>query len=356
MTKILEIIADGNPGGGTTHLLQILRGLADQYKFGLATQKDSYLIKEARKLEIQCFDVDFFTSRVDFRIPIRLHHIHKQFLPGITHVHGVRAGWANSLAYQPTPIIYSVHGYPFLVKQFIQHNASILVERYVSKHSKIVLFESNFDKGIANKYKLLNEAQPSLVINNAIELTEVEHINPKPEVIGFVGRLVPQKDPFLFIEVMSRLNDFQAHMIGEGNLEDALKEEMKKRDMMNISMLGVYPHQKVLKALCNFRVIVMTSQWEGFPYLPIEAMWRGVPVIAPNVGGIDEIIENRVSGILIDSRSPDDFVDAVLELENNTQLRNRIIKEGKKRVKERFSVIKMVADIKEVYDTLLQQE
>ena len=58
--RVLEIVADGSPGGGTTHILQILKGLSDFTSFELVAQSGSYLLQVAQKLGIPCHGVDFF--------------------------------------------------------------------------------------------------------------------------------------------------------------------------------------------------------------------------------------------------------------------------------------------------------
>jgi len=95
---------------------------------------------------------------------------------------------------------------------------------------------------------------------------------------------------------------------------------------------------------------VITSRWEGLPFLPLEAMWRDVPVVSVNMGAISEIIEDQVSGILINSRSPDEIAKAVRNLDHNSQLRRQIIKNARSKVKHQFSVEHMLGRIKSVYE------
>jgi glycosyltransferase involved in cell wall biosynthesis len=109
------------------------------------------------------------------------------------------------------------------------------------------------------------------------------------------------------------------------------------------------PHSELLEALLGFGVVVMTSRWEGLPILPLEAMWLGVPVVAANVGALDEIIEHEKSGLLVDSRSPEDFVRAVERLAEDTELRERIVKSARDRIRSHFSEKRMLADIWTLY-------
>jgi glycosyltransferase involved in cell wall biosynthesis len=93
----------------------------------------------------------------------------------------------------------------------------------------------------------------------------------------------------------------------------------------------------------------MTSRWEGLPLLPLEAMWSGVPVVATNVGGLSEIIENEKSGLLINSRSADDLALAVMRLTDDLALRESIVDNARRRVQTLFSEARMLSEIDKTY-------
>jgi len=350
LKRVLLIIADGNPGGGTTHVLEILRGLSSQYEFGLVTQSNSYLFHEANQIGIARYSTYFFTSRLDLRIVRKLKNFHDDFQPDLVHVHGARAGWLFSLAHRQSHIIYTVHGYHFVHKPFIQYCASILIERFISKQVKEEIFVSRFDAEIARKHSLLAETTSWSVIHNGIALVEEIETKAHTKHVGFVGRLVPDKDPLLFLDVASRLRDFQITMIGGGELERAVNEKILGYNLTNVHMLGTLHHNQVLEELPKFSVVIITSRWEGLPYLPMEAMWRQVPVVAINVGGIGEIIENEESGLLVNNRSADELARAVRRLEQEPGLREQIVQQGRVRVKELFSSTQMLGKIQGVYE------
>lgn len=91
--RVLLIIASGDIGGGTNHVLQGRRGLKEFCSFALETQRDSYLFQEASALGLQCFRLDFFSSRLDLRVPFGLRKLLASVEPTLVHVHGGRAGF-----------------------------------------------------------------------------------------------------------------------------------------------------------------------------------------------------------------------------------------------------------------------
>jgi glycosyltransferase involved in cell wall biosynthesis len=188
------------------------------------------------------------------------------------------------------------------------------------------------------------------VIHNGISLVEEIETKAHTKHVGFVGRLVPPKDPLLCLDVASRLRDFQITMIGGGELERAVNEKILGYNLTNVHMLGTLHHNQVLEELPKFSVMIITSRWEGLPYLPMEAMWRQVPVVAINVGGIGEIIENEESGLLVNNRSADELARAVRRLEQEPGLREQIVQQGRVRVKDLFSNTQMLGKIQGVYE------
>jgi glycosyltransferase involved in cell wall biosynthesis len=171
--------------------------------------------------------------------------------------------------------------------------------------------------------------------------------------IGFLGRLEPQKDPLLFLDVVEQLPGIEATMVGGGSLEVRVRREIDLRKLTSVRTLGALAHDAALETLSGFTVLVFTSRWEGFPLSALEGMALGVPVVATNVGGLSEVIKDGESGILVDSRSPEVIASAVRKVLEDKPLRERIIAEGRRRVQEHFSEDRMLSEIRRVYSSLL---
>lgn len=352
--RVLEIVADGSPGGGTTHVLQVLRGFLDGCSIGLVTQRDSYLLEEAKSLGVPVFGLDFFRSRLDLRVPLRLRRITREFGPSVVHVHGGRAAFFCSLAPSETPAVYTVHGYHFVHKNPVMRRLGLGAERLAARRFEEVVFVSEHDRQLSKAHNILSAKSRANVIHNGISLPGLTiHGAAQCKHIGFVGRLEDSKDPFLFLDTIELLPEYTATIVGGGALEEEVRAEIGRRNLSHIRMMGSVSHLETLQVLSTFSILVMTSRWEAFGYSAVEAMWAGVPVIATNVGGVSEIIENGESGLLIDSRSPEEIAEAVRRVTQDQSLRRNIVRNGQERVRSRFSEERMLDGIWKVYQRLV---
>jgi len=354
--KVLVIIASGDVGGGTNHVLQILRGLKDLYSFGLVTQADSYLLREARALGLPCFGLDFFSNRLDPRVPFGLRRIITRFEPTLMHVHGGRAGFFQALAGTKVPTIYTVHGFHFLHKPPLFRWLAAGAERRIIHRASHIIFVCRYDQNVAERYRFLRNRQANSIIYNGIAAPGVM-ISPqnKQKVVGFIGRLEYQKDPLLFLDSLELLSDWKAVVIGTGPLERRVREEVVRRGLTErVTIKGEVSHQETLETMSRLHTLVMTSRWEGFPLLPIEAMWLGVPVVATDVGGIREIIQDGKSGILIEGRNATKIAGAIKLLFEDMLLRTGIIAQAQAHVRTDFSEDAMFSQLRKVYERVGQ--
>jgi glycosyltransferase involved in cell wall biosynthesis len=100
-------------------------------------------------------------------------------------------------------------------------------------------------------------------------------------------------------------------------------------------------------------LFVLSSTWEGLGTSLLDAFASKVPVVATNVGGIPEIVKDRVNGILVPPGNPGALAGAIIFLLKNRDLGGRMAEEGFRLVKEKFSVDRMVEETRKIYDRLV---
>ena len=169
--------------------------------------------------------------------------------------------------------------------------------------------------------------------------------------IGTISRLSSEKGINFLIEGFKiLLGKIDARLVIVGDGVDRLKLENRVKDL-NIKEKVVFTGymDDPFGYLAGMDVFVLPSLWEGFPNVVLEAMACGVPVIASDSsGGIREIIENGVNGLLIKPASPTAISDSISDLLSNKKKKESIIREAYKSI-ERFDVNK----VKKEYENLI---
>lgn len=363
--RIMHVVADGTPGGGTTFVLALVEALArlrqEKVVVGVVSQQDSYLLTRAQELGAKVFGLDFFRSRVNPLMATRLGNICQAFGPDMVHAHGGRA--AFSLSFLPRRqrkwrFLYTVHGYHFR-RRPIGFRLGAAAERLIGARADTIIFVSEADQRIAQNWRLLPANGSSQVIRNAIDVGSVPVAREKtPRLIAFSGRLTTQKDPLLFVEIARELapEGYSFVMLGSGELEGEVRQRAAALGLD--SVLKIYTglsREAALAILRRASACVLTSRWEGLPLVALEAMVMGVPVIAPRIDGIAEIFEEdcatsyAATGLLVEKRDPREFADAIRKLTDDHDLRTGIERRARAHVLNHFSYHRFLAEYGALY-------
>ncbi|PHQ34286.1 glycosyltransferase [Rhodopirellula bahusiensis] len=354
--RILQIVADGSPGGGTTHVLQVLEHHSDLGDMILLTDAGSYLAKKSKSLGLNVIEERLMGSRLS-RAPVQaIRQACRKVAPDIVHCHGGRACFHSSRSAHGLAQVYTVHGFHFAKKNTLPRLVGRLVERYCIGRSKFVIYVCHYDRQIAATDRLMSTHHPHRVIHNGIPVGDRAHqLNyTDSNIIGFVGRLVPQKNPLKFVEVMEHLPAFNGIVVGDGELRSSIEAAIDARELQGrVQLVGALDQSDVLKILPKFACLLMTSEWEGLPILPLEAMKLGIPVVASAVGGLPEIFDTQSTGILFKSElRPIDIAKIIIDLLHDPLKCQQTATLAHARLLEHFSEDAMIEDLRQVYDQL----
>lgn len=364
--KILQIIADGGLGGiggAPVNVLALCEGLIRKgHEVFLSTQPNCYLFEEAAKLGIQVKGIDFFSSRIDLRIPLRIRRIVEEIGPDVVHVHVVRAAFHLSfLSLRTTPVVYTVRGYHFTGQKGIKRHLSIFAERRIAKKVDCQIFVSDADKRTAESAIIVKHCKKCRVIRNGIDTAKLGRPweNPDTRKIAFVGRFTAQKDPFMFLRVVKALSaeGYSGIMIGGGELEEQVRRQIRVDRLDDVvEITGPLPHEEALLALSKCGVLLMTSVWEGFSRVPLEAMCLRIPVVAASVNGMDEIISDGETGLIVkDRQNVEMYISAIRRLENKA-MKSIIVDKARERVIADFAQERVVEEHIRIYSALLGKD
>ena len=337
---LLQAVADGRLGGGTTHVLQLIEALTATGEVHLVSQPGSPALAEAARLGAVTHGLDFFRARLDPGTWLGLRALLRRLRPALVHAHGARAGLP--LAALARPLLYSVHGYHFVGKQGPLRRLALAAERFCAARADLTLFVCQHDRGLAEQAGILRRCRRHRVVPNGIDLAGLPPARGTPDgrTLGFLGRLEAVKNPLLALEVLAALRDdgHRLVVIGDGPLMGALRERAAALGLADrVELAGSLARPAALERLAGLDVLLVPSLWEGMPLAPLEAMAIGVPVIASRVGGLPEIIADGRTGVLIDGHDPRRYADAVRRLTDDAAWRAGIVACARADVAARFS-------------------
>lgn len=367
--KIAHIIT-GLGIGGAERFLRTLALAVDRKKYDLhffCIVTGGELVPEFEKLGyhvrvIPCYN---WNRRLPFRFVVtnilKLAIIFKKEKFQIVHTHLYRANMIGRIA-------AILAGIPYLYAT--EHNTNswkkkvdIFWDKLLARFTNKIIAVSEYVKDFTIEQEQL---QPNklLTLWHGIWVKDFDEVNGRPQtrtrlgfglnqpIIGSIGRLVPQKGYRYFLEAMpkilNRFPDTQFMIIGDGPLKDELQELSKYLGLQaNLKLPGFRNDiPQLLKAMDAF---VMTSLWEGFGIVLIEAMACSLPVVATNVGPVPEIVKDGETGFLVEPEHADQVADSVIKLLENPELLQKLGLNGRKRLNTFFTAEKMIENLEQIY-------
>ncbi len=210
-------------------------------------------------------------------------------------------------------------------------------------------------------------AEKVVTITNGIDTDQVVSSLSKSEakrrlglheavkVVGYVGRLVPVKRLDIFLRAAKQLAaadpTVRFVIAGDGPEEERLLALTHELDLDDrVRFLGY--RARVYDVMLAFDVFILCSDHEGLPISLLEAMYLGVPVIARLVGGIPEVVQNGVTGILLNAPDPACLADACRSLLAQDGFGEQVAVAGTRAVRERFSMERSARETANLYGEL----
>jgi glycosyltransferase involved in cell wall biosynthesis len=176
-------------------------------------------------------------------------------------------------------------------------------------------------------------------------------------VVGTIGRLENQKDHETFLKSAGILKLYipgsKFIIVGDGSRRSHL-EAFAKESGLGKDVLFLGKRRDIIEVVNIFDVFVLTSLYEGFPNVLLESMVLGIPPVATDVGGVQEIIDNGQNGFLVETKNPELIAEKVRDLIGDKNLYRTVSQKAKEKIQTHFSVYKMIAEHERVYGELIQ--
>jgi glycosyltransferase involved in cell wall biosynthesis len=352
--KLLFVLVSLSGGGAERVMIHIIKSLdKNKYETLLVLLEDIYDYREdlPETVRIICLNK---RKRLDFfKLILKLRNIIISYRPdtvmSFDYYVNIISVISNMFLSKKTKIIISERNYieEYLYKERFKWIKKYLIE-FAYKKADIIISVSKKIKFALEKYFRIDPQKIKTIYNpidlEAIRISTQENIvlpdfmfSSSPVYIS-AGRLVEQKrhDRLLraFSVVKKRLHNAYLVILGKGALQDEL-EDLSDRLNIRESVYFAGFQSNPFVWISKSDVFVLTSDFEGFPNVIIEAMACGVPVISTNCpSGPDEIIENGRNGLLVPVDDENLLIEAMCNLVQDELLYAKIVEEGKRRVEE----------------------
>jgi len=188
--------------------------------------------------------------------------------------------------------------------------------------------------------------------------------NPDPPAQPYriltIARLTAKKGLPTVYQALKIMHDrkvafFHTH-IGGGEAREKILSLIGDLGLTSVTqLLGTRPHDVVLEHYENADLFVLGCEIasdgdrDGIPNVLVESMAMGVPVVATNISGIPELVENEKTGLLVPPGDPSKLAEAMLRMLTDTQLRSRVMPAGRQRVVKDFDNRRLVQDLAAIY-------
>lgn len=361
----MHIISGDLWAGAETMAYNLLRRLREYNGLSLYVilLNEGRLAKELRASGLKVCVVE--ESSVSFwQIFRRIKTIVHDFHPDIIHSHRNKENLLAFLASRfslKINLISTLHGLPEFVDKppnIIQLLKINLNKFILSRFFHTVAVSHNIKGALINRFSFSDRFVE--VIHNGIEFSDSmeKDTTGKTFVIGSSGRLFPVKDYPLMVEIARILTlkypaAVRFELAGDGPEMDSIIALLKDYGLSdNFSLVG---HQDDMARFYNgLDIYLNTSVHEGIPMTILEAMSHGLPIVAPAVGGIVEIITNGENGFLVASRDPAAFAKKCIALIENEDERLMLSQAALATARESFSAELMAAKYFHLYKVTMQ--
>lgn len=363
--KVLIMDLSKHYGGSSSRVLSLLRYLPTG-QVGFVGLKNSPISRAAKKLPIPVHWIS--SSKADPMILPRLKKIIQQGGYQVIDTHNIQSKFWGSMAaiFTGITLVSTLHSwYAFeheknswrgRIYSKLEKHTNLKLDLYITVSNTIqaALIDAKIQ---STKIELIHNAvfiDPITIPRYDKKLEDHYGISTKSTIFTAVGRLVPVKGYFAFINAFHKIAnqhpDSYCLIVGEGELHNNLKQKIHELKLQNrIFLLGYCDHSTVLSILKSSDVFVMPSRYEGTPIALLEAAALGKAIIASHVGGIPELVTNGESAILFPPANHHALVEALEKFANNKKLRDEYGERAQLRVQEKFTLNDMINSTHQAY-------
>jgi glycosyltransferase involved in cell wall biosynthesis len=366
MIKICYIIGQLTRDGAERQLYELVKGI-DRERFDpvvVSLSHDGYWADEIRKLNIEVIEIPRKKNR-EFSRMFKLYKLLREIKPDIVNTYMFSAnsyGRIAAILIRIPIIVASERNLPEIGKDKNTHQ--IYIDKVLALFTDAIICNSRIaSETLVRKYSY--NPQKVFTVKNGIRVNGYQKVKRKNDssakIIGTVGRLYPQKNHKLFLDVakivLEKINKRRIKflIVGEGPLRSELEEYAKKLGIES-NVLFTGERNDIPQLLSGMDIFVLTSLYEGLSNAIMEAMASGLPVVATNVGGNNELVQDGETGFLCPLDDVEALAKRIIELIINENEAKQKGKKGKSRILNEFTTEKMIRVTENIYIDLCKKK
>jgi len=368
---IMHVVSRLDMGGLENGIVNICNNL-DRARFNpmICCLKGEGVMKARLKADVEVFCMNYPEGKHPFR-PIHLAGFFNKIKPHIIHTHawgmGSYEGILGAKIAKTPVIINGEHGSFFLKKHqvFIQRLLAIFCDEILSVSSSLKKEIVNKIGIPSKKIKVIYNGVDETVFTGNHDTTDLRFgikercdvsLDDESFVIGCIGSLKPEKNQMMLLNALLRCNSIRPTntikviFLGDGP-DRTLLETFVKKNKLNkqVIFLGQRNDIPIVLSLVDLLVSTSVPHWEGLSNVILEAMSSGVPVIATNSVGNNELVREGMNGYLIPSQNAVLLAERIDFMYSNSPERRRMSNNARTMVRDNFSIKKMIASYDQLY-------
>jgi lipopolysaccharide heptosyltransferase II len=359
--NILQILPELNVGGVESGTLDLAKSLVELGHGSVVVSNGGELVNELVNSGAKHYQLPVNKKSLVSVIKLipRVAEIIKQEKIDIVHARSRVPAWIGYFAARRTNAVFvtSCHGY------YSKHFFS----RAMGWGKRVIVVSNAIARRMIDDFGVPRERIS--LIPRGTDLNKFAYRKPdtrrKKELnVGIIGRMTPIKGHLYFVRAMARVarsvQNLKVWIVGDA---PASRQAYKEEIQVLVRRLGLWhcteflgTQRDVPAILSNLDVlIVATITHEAFGRIVIEAQAAGVPVVATEVGGIVDIVENEKTGLLVPPADPQSMADAVIRIYKDPQFALQLAENAHKKVKEKYSLGLMVKNTLDAYRDALSK-
>jgi glycosyltransferase involved in cell wall biosynthesis len=345
--RILILITLAEAGGAQAYVAGLLPALAARFDIVVAAHGDGPLREASRAAGARFVPLRHVRRALhplrDLLGLVELVVLMRRAAPDILHANSSKAGVLGRLAAAVAGVpvrIFTVHGWAFSASSGLVSTLYRWADRLVAPLTTLTICVAERER-VAGLAAGTCRPERTVVIPNAVDVEAVppaRHDGNPPLVVS-VGRLAAPKDAVTLVRALAALpgGRFTGLIVGDGPDRPAVEEEVRRLGVQDtVELAGT--RDDVPELLARADVFVLSSRSEGAPMSILEAMAAGLPVVATRVGGVDELVADGDTGMLVPPGDAAALSAALGLLIADPALRRRLGEAGRERVRRRFDV------------------